>query len=1153
MYSFYTQKLWASPHPIAKLLLIMRLTTIISLIAIMQVSAVSRAQKITLSEKNASLVKVFDRISVQSGYDFFISGATLKKAKPVSIKVSNTDLRQVLEIIFDKQPLQYTIVDKSVLIKSREPSLIERVIPAFSSINVRGTVTDSAGVPLPGATVMVKGTRRAVFTNSAGVFTLDEVSETDVLVISYTGYLTKEIQAAKSLNIQLQLSIKTLTDVVVSTGYQTLSRERAAGSFGVMKQASLDKRSNLNILSYLEGQIPGVLTGADGRITIRGQSTISANKDPLIVLDGFPIERSVESINPNDVESITVLKDASAASIWGVRAANGVIVIQTKRGQSSMKPLDINFSSTLSVTQTSDLDALPYASTASFIELEKYKVDNKLTFFSTKPRPAISPVVDAYLNNPSGAAAIVEPLKDINSYDEFKKLFMSPAIRQQYALGLSGKGERSTHRASFSYDKVNAEFKHNSSERLVGDLFETVELLPALRLEMGLNFVLNTTKNNGMGLADLKTLLPYQQILGSDGSYIPQPQTFYQGDKDALVASGYPYNWDYNLMQEYNNKNNSVQNNSYNAVAGLSYKIIEGLFAIAGYQYESGTVKNTDLYNEQTYFTRNAVNFSTSLKNNVLTSGVPKGSIYRESTGSSYSHTFRGLLRIDRDLGSPLHNLSAIGGMEVRAVGSKLSNQTKYGYNEQSLQFARVNYNTMYTDVRGSQQLIADETVFQDNLNRFVSLYSNAGYTYANKYTLNASARLDKTNLFGSSDQYRNVWLWSAGLAWQLNKEGFMDNSGFDRLTLRATYGINGNVDRSTSPFLIANVATDQQTNQPYAYVSNPQNPLLRWEKTKVSNLGLDFAVLDGRIGGTLEYYNRFSEDLLGNATVNGTYGFNKAYINYASMRNRGTDVRLSGQVFNDRFKWNTTLNYSYNRNSVKTVDFPQKTVGSYIASVPQEGKPLDYLYSYRWAGLSSAGVPRVYDEKGEAVDFKTDMTSTMALIYQGTGTAPHYGAWINEFSYKGFSVLTNFTYKMGHKFRVPVIQYEPITEASQVHADWDKRWKQPGDEAFTNTPAAPLTVTGLNVYDKYTKYADINVETASVIRFRELLINYALNSKFFKRHAFTGLNFGLQVRNLATYKFNKAGLDPEYLVQDRNNIVLPPRPEYSLIIKANF
>lgn len=607
-------------------------------------------------------------------------------------------------------------------------------------------------------------------------------------------------------------------------------------------------------------------------------------------------------------------------------------------------------------------------------------------------------------------------------------------------------------------------------------------------------------------------------------------------------------------MQEFNNKENEVSGNNINAIAGLHYKIINGLSVIAGYQYESGNSISTNLFNEQTYYVRNLINYSTSINNNVITIGIPKGSIFKENIGRFNSHTLRGQLRFDNDFGGDKHSVAALAGTEVREVGNKISSQTKYGYNPQSLQFARVNYTSTYTDIRGAQKLIPDETIFLDNLNRFVSLFSNVGYTYNDKYTVNASARLDKTNLFGSSNKYRNVWLWSAGASWQIHKERFFNSPIINSLILRSTYGINGNVDRSTSPFLIANVATDFQTNQPFAYVSNPENPLLRWEKTTVTNLGIDFRMWKNRLKGSLEFYNRLSSDLLGNSTINGTYGFNSAFINYASMRNTGTDLRLSGLLIDKAFKWNTTLNYSFNKNEVKKVDFPQNTVGAYLQSIPQAGKPLDYLFSYEWAGLSASGAPQVFDDNKDAVTYTTEITNPVALVYEGTAVPPHYGALINEFSYKGFSVLMNFTFKMGHKFRIPVIQYAPLFDyATQVHKDWDSRWKQPGDEHTTNTPAAPHSFTGLNIYDQYTKYANINVATASHIRFRELLINYALPSNMFSSNKVADASIGLQVRNLAVYKLNKEKLDPEFLTQDRNTISLPPQPEFSLFIRINY
>jgi len=1149
---------WLRRRTMQKALLFMKLTTIFFLLSLLQVAAKGLAQPVSYSGRDVPLEKVLEAISRQTGYEVFFKSTVLKESKPVTIKASNMPLAAFLDAVFANQPLQYVIVNKNIIVSRKVPVPGNRFEENDTGqpLVVKGRVTDSAGNALAGANVLIRGSSTSTVTDEQGTFTI-AASPGDVLLITYVGFEPATYKVSETNDIIIRLmQIKRLEEEVqVSTGYQRLPRERAAGSFGIINQAALDKRSNYNILTYLEGLVPGVLTAANGQITIRGTSTLStANRDPLIVLDGFPIERPVESINANDIESITVLKDASAASIWGVRAANGVIVIQTKRGASAVKPLDINFTTTFSVTPHVQLNDMPFAPTSSFIEFEKYKVANDLTFFTGKPRPAISPVVDAYLNNRSQAAQLTAPLQQINAYDEFERLFMHPATRQQYALSLAGKGRNSTFRGSFSYDRLDAEFKNNISRRFTGDLFESIELHPSLRIDMGLNFVQTDRFANGMGFGDITNLLPYQRILDDNGGYVNQPQTFYQPDKEALVKAGYPYNWNYNGMQEFRNKNNKTAGTNINTVAGLSYKINKGLMLLTGYQYESGNTNISNVYNEETYFVRNTVNVSTSIKNNIPVSGIPKGGIYRESINRFYSHTLRGQLKYDGNVGNQMHYVTAIAGAEIREVGNKLTSLTKYGYDAQSLQFARVSYTALYTDVRGAQQLIPDGTGFEDVRNRFVSLFANAGYTYDEKYTLNASARLDKTNLFGSSEKYRNVWLWSAGAAWHLHKEPFFNVPLFNTLTLRATYGINGNVDRSTSPFLVANVATDFQTNQPYAYVANPQNPLLRWEKTTVTNVAMDFSMMKKRLRGSFEYYNRVSDDLLGNSTVNGTYGFNSAFINYAAMKNTGVDIRLSGVLLNKGIKWNATLNYSYNKNKVTRVDFPQNTVGANLTAIPQAGKPLDYLFSYEWAGLDANGAPQVYNEKHVPVNFKTDLTSTAALIYEGTAVPPHYGALINEFGYKGFSLLTSFTYRMGHKFRVPVIQYEPLFDnASQVFADWDNRWKQPGDEQVTNTPAAPTSITGLNVYDKYTKYANINIATASIVRFRELLLNYTCPQQWLKWRSGASLTLGFQIRNLAVYKFNSRKLDPEYLTVDRNNIVLPPRAEYSFIIRANF
>lgn len=1109
------------------------------------------AQTITLSASKMPLQGIITAIERQTGYSVLINVKDMEQFEPASFSVRDMPLTAFLDFLLKDQPLRYEITKKTITVY-KTPQ------PEGHVIRIAGQITDSAGHPLDGATIEQKGKLVSAISDAQGLFLID-VENGALMTVSYVGFESMSFKARPgmtSMRVILHPLRRAIEEITVSTGYQRIPLDRAAGSFGVISQSTFEKRTDFNITDYIEGQVPGLLVSPTGQITIRGQSTIAADMNPLIVIDGFAVERPLSTINPDDIENITVLKDASAASIWGVRAANGVIVIQTKRGLAGRKDLDVSYSSTVSVTPQTKLSTLPFASTASFMDFEQYRVNNGMVFAATRPRPVLSPVVAAYLYDPASAPALVDSLKNIHSFNEFSSLFMTPATRQHYDVAVMARGSRSTQRASFSYDKIGQQFKGNTTERFVADLFQTTKITPRINLEMGLNYVLNNVTSDGMGFSDLTTLLPYQRILDKNGNYIPQPMTFYQPDKDSMVALGYPYNWDYNLEQEYLHKNNKDNSDYVNAIARLTYNVFKGLSAEVSYQYEGGTEKIAHLYDEQTYYVRNMVDFSTTMTGGTLTSGIPKGDIYNEANNRFSSQTLRNLVKYDGFLDRKRkHYLSGIGGMEIRQVASDGSAQTLYGYNPQSLQYTNVSYVDLYNNVLGAPTLIPNGSNIVDTLNRFVSGFSNIGYTYNERYTLNASARIDETNLFGTTSHYRNVWLWSSGFSWKVYKERFINTSIINSLILRATYGINGNVDRQTSPFLIADVATDQQTNQPYAYVANPANPLLRWERTAVTNFGMDVSVFKQRLKATLDWYNRNSSDLLGNATVNGTYGFTSAFINYASLRNRGIDLKLTGLIVDARLRWVAILNYGYNNNKVTKVDLPSSTVGYYLASVPQVGKPLNYLYSFRWAGLSSTGAPQIYDQSKHIVDYKTEVTDPTALVYNGSSVPTHYGALINEFSYKRWSLTTNMTFKMGYKFRVPAIQYQTISEQSyEVSADWDRRWKQPGDETRTSIPAAPTTIAGLNIYDEYSADANIRVQTASIVRLRECILSYTLPASVHKLTV-GNINLGLQIRNLATHTFNKAGLDPEYLTTVVNSISInaAPRPEYSFFIKANF
>ncbi|MDE5421960.1 SusC/RagA family TonB-linked outer membrane protein [Ancylomarina sp. DW003] len=1154
-----------------KILLTMKLSVFLFLLGILNVHAneIFSQTSINIQLEKASLEEILEEIQEQTEYGFIYDYEYVKEIERVNVDFNDASMDAVLYELLKSTNLDYRLEDKLIVLFPREivkPSVNEKTETIIQQEKklLKGTITDTDGNTLPGVSVVIKGTTIGVSTDIKGEYSIEIEGRNTILIFSFVGMLPQEIaySGQEIINITLQEDTATLNEVVV-TGYQTISKERATGAFEKVGVKVLDEKASFTVLDKLEGQTSGVLFDKSGNMTIRGTSTMHANNTPLVVVDGFPIEGQVETLNPDDIESITVLKDAAAASIWGARAANGVVVIVSKKNAKQGKPR-VEFATSLSITGEPDLDDQPVASTSSFLELEKFLADNG---WQTIPTGAnqypITQGMAAYLRLNDGQISEAEANQILNGYrnvdvrDEFADLFLRKQIRQHYNLSISGAGERNNYYMSLSYDDNDTFSKGTDNDRLIANMRISSELTDRISVNAGVSTTLRNNDSNGISLGSLSGVPQYQTILGADGNYIPQPQSYYQPTKEALVAQGYPYNWDYNLYQEYENKDNSRKNTDLRMNIGVNVKLLKGLDFEGRYQYEWGNEEGENLYNENTYYVRSTVNRYTHIDDdgNIVTN-FPKGHIFAESFEKYKSYTTRGQLSFNRGYDEGKHQINAIAGMEVRKTTSESSSYRKYGYDPQSLQFVSVNHNEQYPmAISGSKGRISDPTKYTHNEDRFISYYGNAAYTYNDKYTLTASARLDDSNLFGADSKYRNVPLWSTGINWQLHKEDFMTSDLINRLTLRMTYGTNGNVSKTTSPYLIAQVTKDYRDQHQYAYVKNPKNPSLRWEKTAVVNFGVDYALWKNRVSGSLEYYSKKSTDLLGNVSLNSTYGFSSALMNFAEMSNKGIDASVNVKIVDKKVKWNTTLNFSYNKNRVEKVEMPDETVSSYMSATARVGKPLNYMYSYKWAGLSNEGLPQIFNENGEVIDHETQLEDYKALKYEGTTTPKYYGSLNNVVTYKGFRLSVLMTYKMGYKFRIPTISYSSLNSSlnrNWVHEDYDKRWQKAGDEAYTDVPVLPANFSNIGRYfGSYSSNSSHLVESASHIRFREVILSYNLPKEWLKSVGIKGLTIGTQARNLGVITFNDSGIDPENIPSLGGYGT--PKPEYTFSLKATF
>ncbi|WP_180335689.1 SusC/RagA family TonB-linked outer membrane protein [Labilibaculum filiforme] len=1120
-----------------------------------------------MNMEQATIFEVLNEIKQQTGLRFIYKEGLFDESNKINIVVENEEVKKVLDRILQDKGLECEVEEEVITLKETIKTTPQKQVQEKKPLI--GQVTDTEGVPLPGVSVVVKGTTTGVATDIDGKYTIKIEGTSAVLVYSFVGMLPKEVvyTGQSLLNVSLEADSEQMAEVVV-TGYQTISKERATGAFEKVSTKALEERSTLNIIDKLEGQTSGVLF-ENGVITIRGVSSMNASTTPLIVVDGFPIEGDLESLNPNDVESMTILKDAAAASIWGARASNGVIVIVSKKGVEKGKT-NVDFSSTLSLMAEPDLYSLKRASTESFLELEKHFADNgwkELASPWALSQPAYNEGLDAYLRYNDGQMteadkdAIINRLKGIDVRDEYADLFLRKAVRQQYHLAVSGASDKSNYYASLSYDDNNAYLKGSDNDRIVSNLRIQTKLSERISFNAGISATIRNSDNNAAG--SLANLAQYQQILDANGDYIPQPWTYSQAGKDThAMANNSPYDWTYNLYQEFENKDNSTKNVDLRMQAGLNINLFKGLDFEGRYQYEWGNSKGQNLYNEDTYYVRDMVNTRAHIgSDGQMVYPIPMGEARADANAYAKSFTSRAQLNFNRSFNDNKHQVYAIAGTELRQTEYESSNMTKFGYDPVSLQFKRMNYDTDYPRAFSYwPSKLEDNTTFVYEKNRYASYYGNAGYTLDDKYTVTGSVRLDDSNLFGASKEYRNVPLWSVGTNWQMHKEDFINLDFVNRLTLRMTYGTGGNIDKSTSPYLTASIGQDYQTQYKFAYINNPKNPNLRWEKTSTANFGLDYALWNNRVSGSIEYYNKQSVDLLGNVSLNAIYGFDSALMNFAEMSNKGMDFSINVGILTKDLKWNAIANFSYNKNRVEKVELSDESVGGafggyYGTGSARVGKPLNHLYSYKWAGLSAEGMPQVYNEKGEIIDHNTEMEEVEGLKYEGTTTPKYYGSLQNVVSYKGLRLSMLITYKLGHKFRTPTIDYSDLRSKftlNSVHEDFDARWKNPGDEKITDIPVLPDSPTEIGGYwSSYTNYGSHNVESASHIRFNDVVLSYDLPKSWFKSTGLNALNVGAQVRNLGVITFNDSNTDPENIIGVDG--FGKRRPEYTFSLKARF
>lgn len=1105
-------------------------------------------RKVTVQVRKASIRTALDQLKKSTQMHFMYEEEVISDTQTVTLEYENAPLTSVLDDLCKQTLLSYEVRKNVILLFQSKKQKTKQKDP---DVRISGRVIDDYGEGLIGVNIKISGTSTGTITDVNGEYQIVAAPE-DVLLFSYIGMenkLVKVQSGMQTVDVRMITSRTALGEVVV-TGYQTLSRERATGAYAVISEKDTKGKLETDIMSRIEGQVAGMnKTGYGNDFSIRGITTFEGSQAPLFVVDGLPFEGDIASINPSDVQNITVLKDATAASIYGAQSANGVIVITTKRGQ--VGSTGIVYSGSVKFTPKPDLGYLNLINSSELVDLEiegfnyyhpEYQYLNR--------RYARSPVIDILYRHENGEITDLEkalsPYRNWDNRRQIEKEFARTGLSHQHNLAISGGTEISRYMFSLNYMKEMSNQKYEYNDRIGFNIKNDTKFFDWLHADIGAsgNFSRTDNKNSsysegsstqGGSYVDLIYAYPsYYMLRDTDNTPLPWQRGKSEYELERLRAMGL-MDETYSPVTNKQNEKFHSNTNYYRIHAGLLFHLTEGLSANLKYQTEGSYHKGSKMYSRNSWMVRNMINEAATYDSysGELTLNVPKGGQLDEVRQEDYSYTFRAQMNYDRTFG--IHDISAIAGAERRLRRSTGTRVYYMGYDENSLVYSPYDPMTL-ADIDNTESMYGSFGWLAEDYNgqshredRYVSFYGNASYTYDNRYSATGSIRIDKSDLYATDSKKQNRPLWSIGGSWNVSEEkNIRAVSWINLLKLRATYGIGGNIPKEAGPYMnIIHTGYNYWIGDTGAYISNPPNPLLRWEKTATTNVGIDFALLQYRLSGSVNYYNKKTTDLLGRKNIDSTLGWSSPLlINYGEMNNKGVEFELqSVNIHNKNFNWQTNLLFSYNKNKLINLEGTQESVFSYTAyDVAAVGYPLNSLFSFRYAGLDpNSGDVLIYTKDGDIVD---EVESIDDLVYSGTRTPKYTASLRNSLTFSNFNLSFMFVYYGGHVMRDVVSEY--LTDAPRVNLNRKalNHWRKPGDEEISGI--APSINGNIYYYTAQPWYsADIHVKKADYIKLRDVSLSYAVPKEWLRKYSLKSLMLTCQVSNLWWWAKN-GDIDPE-------------------------
>ncbi|MEG1289853.1 MAG: SusC/RagA family TonB-linked outer membrane protein [Bacteroidales bacterium] len=1151
---------------------------------------------VSLQCKDVPLKTALDQITGQTNLKFIYTDKVKVNEIKITVNCAKEPIEEVLAKMLNPIGISYLIKEKQIILSAfpMQATVANTATPA-KAVVINGKITDDAGEPLIGVAVQNIRTKKIAASDLDGNYEI-EAKPGDMLHFTSIGMADKTITVGvknELLNISLKVDAIALEDVIV-TGYQTLSRERSTGSYAVVTSQKIEKKLQPSITSILEGQSAGVVVTKDGKMEIRGVSTMQGAKDPLIVVDGYPLIGDgvgLESINPDNIENITVLKDAVAASIYGSRASNGVIVITTKTAQKGS--FSVSYKGTYGITLKPQLSKLNLASVNDYMdaELDLYNQDPNDSYSDYSSDYKISDYAYLLMAKEKGLMSVADAdakiagLRNNNALQQIQDKLIRAKQSHQHNISLSGGSEKNLFIANIRYTGEYGNVKNNDNSRLIVDINNNWKPTDWFSFRIFSNINYATENSTGESWESLTTfnsgsrVLPYTSMYdeaGNPTAWAPVGQrrmdkyNTYPGMKSVM----------YHPETDLGMWGTRRENLQLRLGGDINVKFCDFLSGSVGGSWIKGSTSSKTIADGESFMMRTAYNDGTSATN-ATTHYIPEGGKIDETRSSIMSWVVRAQINYKQSFNNDKHRVTAMVGSEV----SKDTYETTYmptrlGYNPVSATynsgFNPHEYNNNTNNIKGDMlfgkrpanlgAILYGGSVKNSNSksdysvrdNRFVSWYGNASYEFNNKYLVTGSVRLDLTNFFGTDPKYRYKPTWSVGGTYKISEEPFFANLKkiFNRANIRASYGINGNISLDNTPFLILSVGAYNPTMGGVSYgINSYPNNQLRWERTEIVDVGLDFSMFNSRLNVAFDFYNKKSTDLIAKEAIDETKGVGSLPQNVGGLTNRGFEFSINGDIIrNSNFTWNSSLITSYNTSNVDYYNVNRRYFGSYATakSIMVQGYPMDGFWGGKFAGLDNKGTSLFYDSEGNKIEGGS--LEGKDAVYLGTLRPPLDMSWTNSFQYKNWELSFMFIGKFGHKYRK-----DNFSGSNYNNRHVSERWREPGDEATKIYPR--LTSWNMDMF--YYPYSDHLVASANYVKLRDLTLTYNFSKNIVNKMRLSGLKIYFQTRNLFYITAKGVDIDPETAEVNISGATgsmtsqaytgLPYRPEFYFGVSVNL